>query len=433
MPALSSPSQRYDAKLITAMALVLFPIALVYGVLFHEMRDVPLLDDYHAVLQFILTMKHLPSLGSKLLWIVAAQHSEYKLIFEHAILAAQWAITGDVRFEFLIVLGDLMMLGMLWVLWANYFAEERDLTKRFFLFAPVCYLILQLNYVDTLNWAMCGLQTIPVNMFALAAVHFLIRPRQRDFAMACLCVVLACFSSANGFLMAPVGLLFLLLARRGWRQIGVWSITCAGAFALYLYRYTATIVDTHGAHASLAAKMLYFVMLVGGAAENQHRFPIRNGSLILGFGILAVFAVACRKRFHREHAFAFYTTIWVLLTAAVITAGRSDGGLDTSLTGRYKIYSDLLLIFCYFCGVLWFGKSGLQKARKQQIYLGALTCVMLFSFACDLLGYQLLAKRNLRVAVGMNEFEADPARNSPSICRGKNPMEDWLLSGQDRY
>jgi hypothetical protein len=414
------PSNPVNAKRLAAVILVLLPILATYGILFGMMRNVPLLDDYHAVLEFLLTLKQLPTLGSKLTWIVAAQHSEYKLIFEHTLIAAQFALTGHVHFEFLIVLGDLMMLGMVWFLWRNYFADEPDLTLRLFLFAPIGMLILQLNYVDTLNWAMCGLQTIPVNMFALATIHYLIRSTRRDFALACFCAVLASFSSVNGFLLAPVGLL-ILLPRRRWGQIAAWTATLCIAFALYMVRYTFITLADHGDHVPLLAKLQFFLLFLGGAAENQHRFPVKNAALVLGLLIVALFAWACRKRFDRTHPFAFYTTVWVMLTAAIVAQGRSGGGIVLSLTGRYKIYSDLLLIFCYLILADTVRRSTWPVQRKRQLYAVTLLLVALLCAASDFLGYKLLAKRDLRVANGLNQFEADPATNSPEI---KLPGED---------
>jgi hypothetical protein len=124
---------------------------------------------------------------------------------------------------------------------------------------------------------------------------------------------------------------------------------------------------------------------------------------------------AWRRGFRESHPFAFYSTVWVLLTAAVVAEGRSGGGIATSLTGRYKIYSDLLLVFCYFIVARFVEASSLALARKRQLYAVALTAILLFSAASDLLGYKLLLKRNRRVAEGIADYVADPAHNVPMV------------------
>ena len=73
-------------------------------------------DDFQAIVSFVLIFKQLPSLGSKMLFIVAAQHDEYKLIFEHAIVAVQIALLGRIHFDLLILLAHLALLGILWLL-----------------------------------------------------------------------------------------------------------------------------------------------------------------------------------------------------------------------------------------------------------------------------------------------------------------------------
>jgi len=403
-----------NVKVMLAGSALALPIVIVYAVLFREMRNVPKLDDYHAVLEFVLTLKQLPGLGSRLLWIIAAQHSEYKLIFEHAIIAAQWALSGTVNFEFLIVVGNLMLLGILWVLWHNCFAEEVDLGRRILLFLPVAWLLFQLNYAETLNWAMSGLQIVPTVFFALASLHLLLRSSRLAFVWACLCGMLACFSSGNGFVVAPVGLLLLLPERR-WHRIIAWTVTFCVAFWAYLYRYTVIQLPDHGTGVSVLQKVLFWVLFAGGAAENQHRFPVRNGALVLGVLLLAIFAAAWSKGYRKSHPFVFAGVLWVLLTAALVAEGRSGGGIATALTGRYKIYSDLLLIFAYICVAESVRSSRITVATKRNIYAVTLAAVVLFVIASDWLGYKLLLKRNSRVAQGLSEYAADPVNNVPMI------------------
>jgi hypothetical protein len=211
-----------------------------------------------------------------------------------------------------------------------------------------------------------------------------------------------------------VGFLLLLMRRQG-RPIALWTACFSTAFGLYLYRYTFIQLADHGTHVPLIDKLQFFVLFVGGAAENQHRFPVKNGALVLGLLILAVFAYAWRKGFRKTQPFAFYTTLWVLLTAAVVAEGRSGGGITTSLTGRYKIYSDLLLIFCYFAVARFVETSTLARTHKRTLYAVALACIILFSAASDFLGYKLLLKRNMRVAQGIQDYVADPAHNVPMV------------------
>ena len=63
----------------------------------------------------------------------------YKLIFDHALIALQLAIVGHLQLNVLISLADLALLFILVLFWRTKFTTEADLTRRLFLFAPVCY------------------------------------------------------------------------------------------------------------------------------------------------------------------------------------------------------------------------------------------------------------------------------------------------------
>ena len=164
---------------------VCLPPLLVYAILFREALAIPILDDYHAVLGFSLHLVQLHSAQDKLLYVIAAQHDEYKLIFEHAVMAAQLALVHHISISFLVTLGNLMLLPIAYACWRNYFAGKSDLRIRLALFLPISFLLFQLNYAETLDWSMGSLQNVAVIAFAFLSRGFAPRlpapPRPTDF------------------------------------------------------------------------------------------------------------------------------------------------------------------------------------------------------------------------------------------------------------
>jgi len=426
-PALQK-SKLSIVKRLTALIFALLPIVAFYAMLFREMRSVPMFDDYQAVVSFVLIFKQLPSLGSKLLFIIAAQHDEYKLIFEHAIIAAQYSLTGHISFGFLILLGNLLVLGIAWLLWKNYFSDEKDLTRRIILFLPICYLLFQLNYVENLDWAMCSLQTIPVLFFTLASLHLLLSDKKWAFPLACLCAWLGCLSSSNAFLIAPIGL-FILVPRRNWRQISAWTVTFFVALGMYLYRYIRITRPNFDPHVFLYHKIGFYFSFLGSSVENMHHFPIRNGSVVLGVLMIAIFCHSILTGFYRKNPFAFYSTLWVLITAILVAQVRSGLGLDMSLAVRYKIYSDLVLIFCYAYVVARIDTVSTPLGRKHLLYCSSLALIVMLAASSDYFGYKFLVKRQMRVEEGLNEYLASPSTNPPMISTTGEP----ILSGEPAF
>lgn len=403
---------------------VCLPPLLVYAILFREALAIPILDDYHAVLGFSLHLVQLHSAQDKLLYVIAAQHDEYKLIFEHAVMAAQLALVHHISISFLVTLGNLMLLPIAYACWRNYFAGKSDLRIRLALFLPISFLLFQLNYAETLDWSMGSLQNVAVIAFAFLSLHFLTRPGSACFSLAWICAALACASSANGFLLAPVGLL-ILWQQRNERQITAgpaavrviaWAFLFPIMLALYLYQYTRPAPIPHIA---FFWKALFFVSFTGGAVENMHGRPVPHLAILFGLAICAVFVDAIRKRYYVTNPFAFYTTVWIFFSAMLVSAIRIALGLQLSLSGRYKIYCDLLLIFCYAYLALRIRTSHLTLGRKRTIYVSALSVIILFSLASDAVGYQLLVKRRQRVLDGIALYLANPETTTPMI----NPNE----------
>jgi hypothetical protein len=397
------------------------PILFFYAALFRQMRNVPMLDDYPVFLGFILNFKQTPHLGAKLLLLLTTQHFEYKLVVAEAIAAIQWVITGKVNFLFLIFLGNLATLGMLWLYWRNCFTSQADLTRRMLLFLPIVYLLFSLNYAEAVDLAEFGLQIGATIFFTLVSIHFLIRPGRVALSLACVFALLACLSNANSLMLAPVGLL-ALLHRRKLSHFAAWTTTFALALAIYCYHYVPARMAADGAHVTLFHKLIFWLSFLGGATENMSRFPIKGLAIAVGLFGCVLFVWAWRTRFDRSQPFTFYATLWCLLTAVMVAVGRSGMGITLSLSLRYKVYSDLLLIFCYVFAVSRLDRPETPPHRKRQMYAAALAGAILLSSASDYFGYRFLVNRQRRVEIGFNQYAADPIHHPPMVSLTDQPL-----------
>jgi hypothetical protein len=412
---------KVDGRFRAAAILALLPIAAFYLILFREMRNVPIIDDYPSILTFVVAFRLAPTWGQKLLLLITTQFHEYKLIFMNAVVALQVICLGHVNFSFFIVCGNLLVLGVLWLLWKHSFTAETDLARRVMLFVPVCFLLFQLNWTENLDWAICDLQTVPVLFFTLASLHLLLKPERRSFQWACLCALLGCFSSANAFLFAPIGF-FLLLEKRRWKEIAAWITTFCVALALYLYKYTLIVRSDHGTNVSLLDKFLFYLSFLGGAVENMHRFPIKGGAIGIGLILLTAFCYSWRSGFRKANPFFFYMALWCLISGAMVAQERSGIGIILSLLSRYKVYCDFMLIYCYIYAVHRFDIVSLSPRRKRTFYYSALAAVIILAIVSDAAGYKFLANRQQRVELGLNEYTADPLKNVPMISENDQPI-----------
>ncbi len=386
----------------------LFPAAVASAILYSEALPHPYQDDYHAIVAFATGYQQLPGLQPRLLDIVKEQHNEYKLAFEHAVVAAELETTHQLNFAFLTALGDFFLLPLGYLLWLTYAQDSADLSRRLLAFLPISFLFFALTYWENLNWATTGLQNTPVVLFSLLAI-FLIAPVEQapaNFArvlLGCLAASLAAFTSANGFLLGPIGLLIFLIRRQfGWAA--VWCASFVLPLAAYLYRYVPVphAMDPH----YYLTRPLFFLAFLGSVAGS--RWP----AACLGLLILLLAAIAVRSRFDRVNPVAFYFTLWILATAGLVSWVRGAAGFI--IGSRYSMYSILLIIFCYsfltHClPARW------PRFRSTYYYATAIFLAVCYCAAADVHAWKKLSQRRQMVLAGLASYRRQPAVNSPMV------------------
>ncbi len=409
------PVVRPPLRLPVLLAAAASPILLAYGILLRQFVAIPLLDDYPSILEFAEHFQQLPSASQKVLYLAAAQSNEYKLIFLHALIALQLIAVQHLNFSFLVAVGNLLPLLILVILWLNAFRDEPELSHRLLLFLPVPFLLFQLNYAEAFDWALGSLQNLGVVAFALLSLHLLLRPGWVSFAGATSAAALACTASAGGFLLAPIGAL-ALLSRRRYTAAVVWSIPFLLMSLLYLYKYVRL---PYGPHAGAPAMLLFFLSFLGSAYEDMHHRPVPYLSVVLGIASLCAFVAALRHHSRRDPTFLFLSTVFFLGTAGLATVGRAGMGLETSLSARYKIYSDLMLIVTYIALAERTRNSsrlsGPQGNRGQRFTAAALALAISLCAASDIAGYHFLSKRKAQLIRGLQQYQASSGTSSPIL------------------
>jgi hypothetical protein len=412
---------------------ILTPIIVACAVLGHFMFSYPCQDDYHAILEFSLHYQRLSDPWSRLTYIVAAQHVDYKLIFEHSLLVLQLHLLGHVNFTILVLIGDAFLFGILFAVWKMCFPQKEDIHTQLLLFAPVSLLLFSLNYSETLDWAMACLQNLPVVFFSMMALYFLFFGTRSSngkvhggltplrFWLACGFAVLAPLSSANGFLIAPIGL-YLLFLRREVRRCLIWVLLFPPLFAAYIFRYHVVLPNMR---VPLYTKPFFVLAVLGDTAPQR---------LIVLFGafVLCVWIWSLRKKYFVDNPYAFAVSAWVVGTALMIAAGRGNYGLSAAYASRYKIYSDLFLIFCYSFVVTEIMRSAMPMPRRRLLYQAAICLALLYCARSDLAAWRLLTQRRADVNIGMAAWRQNPAINSPMFISDVVVQKDQAVTEDER-
>jgi hypothetical protein len=386
---------------------VLLPAIVAMGILYQQALSAPFEDDYAVFLAFAGNYEQLPTLQGKLLDIATAQVNEYKLAFAHSIAAAEIELTHHLNFAILSTLGNLFLLPIGYFLWLTYQEEGIALNRRLLEFLPISLLFFSLTYWPNLNWATTALQNIPVVFFSLLAIYLLLPRKMLELTqarqlLACFAAAAAAFTSANGFLLGPVGLL-IFFARREYARALVWCASFILPLAAYLYHYTRPVHSMD--RAFYITRPLFFLAFLGCGA-----IPSRWPAAVLGLVILGILWLAVRSRYDRINPVAFYFMVWIVATALLVAWVRGAGGF--AIGSRYSIYSILLLIFCY-AFLAQYLPNRWAAFNKRRFYATCLVVSVGVCFLADVHAYRKLGARRQMILAGIELYRANPETNSP--------------------
>ena len=413
-------------KIVAALSVALPPI-FFYAILIRKASNLPIFDDYDAVLGFLNGLTQLSGFSAKASYFLASQHGEFKLFFLHAMVSLQFYLFGHVDFRMLANLANGFVLMLAIVLWKMFLPTRKDLAARMVLFTPVSWLIFQLQYSESLDFATPGFQHLAVLAFSLGAIHLLVRGERWAFWSAAVMLVLAVSADGNGLLIIPIGALILTLGRR-YARAAAWLAVSAACVAAYAYRYNTMQSATH-AHQSIFSVALrfrpdYVIAFIGGAASFP--FQLKAGSLSLGILLCIFFAYMAWRGYIRKNPAVSYSVLFLLITAIGVAGLRSDFGV-ANLPSRYTIYSVLFVAFAWFAVVEEFLHDRRGSYLDSGVFLAAVAVTALFSLSMDLIGFNLIGERNGELVQAMTQFEHPAAAASePS----PSPPLGALLTGR---
>ena len=389
---------------IAALSITL-PAILFYTILFRNVLDLPILDDYGAVLNFLNQITPLKNTSAMVSYFLASQHGEYKLFFTHGIAWLLFDLCGHIDFRILSAIGNGFVFLLAILLWKMFLPAHKDLSARLTFFIPVSWLLFQLQYWETLDWAMASLANLPVIVFSLGAIYLLVKGTSWAFCGAMASLSLAVASLGNGMIVIPIGVMILVLTRR-YSRVASWLFVSAGCIAAYSYHYS-TVVSAHtDAHRSVFLTILrmnpaYVVAFIGSAAS----VPFKPCSFVFGILICSFFVYLARRGYIRKNPLVSYCVLFLLLTAIGVAGIRSDFGVEQAVASRYTIYSALLLIFAWFAIVEEFLQHRPADLLRNDTLLCAVVAAVLFSLWGDLGGWLQIELRNRYLVQAMAVYE----------------------------
>ena len=317
------------------------------------------------------------TLGVSDLW---EQHYEHRVIFPRIVMLSLGAVTRFDNVAIMYLIQACFLATLVVLLLAFRKSVDLERIPRLLLFAPIAFLVFN----PSQNWNMLqawSLTFVFVQVFSVLALYLLYavnaeRSGGLTFLAALVSGTIASFSSAQGLLVWPAGLLQLLLTPLERRAktflVGIWSMVGLAEWVVYFLGWEAPTRHSAGSYfyTSPHLGVDYLLAALGSSLLWHHGVAVVVGLMLICLAPVGLLLVYKAGRL-RECRFWVALLSFSLLFLASITAGRSGLGIENALHSKYVSFSVLATIGIY---------SMLTKlAFERRSRIGVVSLTLLFA------------------------------------------------------
>jgi hypothetical protein len=331
-----------------------------------------------------------------------AQHNENRIFFPNLI-----AITLAHTVQFNITVEEWLSAGMLamataLVIWAH---KRRTSSAPWIYYCPVALLAFSIVQYGNTLW---GFQVAwYLVLLCLAITIVLIDSETLTWpflVVAGAAAVIGSFSSLQGLLIWPVGLLLLFYRRRNLTFAGAWIAAAVVTGVVYFWNFDFSLGNPcarchHGPPTNAVNFFLFLLGDVLGTPPGAHHvLVLLFGAVILILAVTAIAVYGARRDESTGRPIGIGLICFGLLFAIITTKGRDVLGYVGASASRYTTY-DLLIVVGIYLTLL--GRPKKSKSLVPVVRWAAAAVIVLqliFGLQNGLQGSRRFHHTQLRVA-----------------------------------
>lgn len=351
------------------------PVIIFFAAVFTMSVNVPFQDDFDGLLEPVLLLQTGQHSWGEFWNIIYTQDDERRVVVDRLIAYGIFKLTGQLNLKAMVIGGAFNLLVLLVVLYQWF----KDTRTSWLFFLPIPWLLFNVQFYETVFWAMIPFQHLAVFIWAILTIWLLTRGSPASFAAAVLSAVLTIYADVSGNFILPAGAL-VLAARQNWRFLAIWLIIIG--MVVWYYFSGLVIPEYRPKFSDNFSNPLLLVSvltaLFGIWADPGPTFPmiLREGAaLVAGIASLAFTLTVLvttagtllkhKKPLDKNDAFLWGTICFTGIVLAVLASGRASEGLESVFKPRYRHMYVIWLVFIYLLAIRyyprWFG-SRLVKA-----------------------------------------------------------------------
>ncbi len=346
----------WNPRLVQALTAVGFGLPLIgyFWLLGRFSVNVLVGDDWDVVP--VIGQSYVHFFDWRLLW---TQHNENRIFFPNLIVVL---IAHTLHYDIHVVeyLGAVMLVAStLCIVVAH---KRRSPSTPWLYYCPVAFLTFSFVQEGNTLW---GFQMAWFLVLLALATTLLLLDRANltwlALGGALVAATVGSFSSLQGLLIWPAGLVLCCYRKRTWNQTGVWIVAGTAATAVYLrnYHFSATPYPRFALqHPLIAVKFFFFLVgdVVGkpvalGSTNPDNTLVVLFGILIVALAIGTVMLCGLRYDECTGSPIGVALLCFGLLFALVVTQGRSYNGYGGASASRYTTF-DLLVVAGIYLALL---------------------------------------------------------------------------------
>ncbi|MBF0517070.1 MAG: hypothetical protein HQK97_08130 [Nitrospirae bacterium] len=393
--------------MIVLVTLSALPIGFYYFFVLKYGSNIPISDDFEAVLDFLNHYYEVSAFHDRVA-LIFSQHNEHRIVLTRLVVLAQHYLLRTINFKTLLMIGNIGIIGILIVI---YLSHNR---RNPLWFTPVIFILFEPQYFGAIFFAMCSIQTFYALLFAFTALSYLSRDASKYFILAAVLATISTFTSGNGILCFVAGVVPLLTHKR-FKLLIIWILIMVINCLIYFHGYSQplnhpSIIKTLTTQPTAAA--VYFIMLLGNILYIPSKMdtletfsPALYLPLTLGALIFAFFIFLSIRKYYLRNTSLYSFFVFILLSEAVTAAARSGLGLTNALTTRYIIMSALLLIICYLALI-----ETLEPETVQKFFYVGLAAAIVFNCTAFYLNYEKISTLRTLLKRGFLYFQVNKDR-----------------------
>ena len=383
---------------------ILIPPFIFFWMFFKYTVDIPVNDDYNAILDFINKYIESGTLSEKIR-LIFSQHNEHRIVYDRLWTIICYKIFGQVNFNYLSLIGNLSLIGFFWI----FYKKIKEINIELFFLIPISVLIFNLTFHENMTFAMATMSNLTGLLFSLLSLYFITKYdiSIKDFLFSTLFFSISIFTQGAGLFLVPI-LVAILIFRKKWNYLGYLSIIIIIILAVYFYQYEKPIqspilIDTLK---YFKVKSLLFAFAFLGSAFNYNMIFTNDISdstgitTIIGFSFFILYLYILKSHYYKKNLFIFSVMTLILVTSFATALTRSQLGIDTAGSSRYRISSVVLLISIYF----WFIETFKIETKIMKVTL--LSASLLYFCFINLIHYEYLYFREKALCFGVLNFHS---------------------------